>query len=83
MELRAKAFCTNCYEAMPYTINTSREETTVHEVSFSYLETQARCKKCNNLVYVPAVNDKNYYERHKAYYSKLNELKELELNGTN
>ena len=47
----------------------------------SFLETRAKCKVCGTQVYVPAVNDKNWYERHKAYYNKLDELKELEDNG--
>jgi len=81
MELRQKVFCTKCCERVPYRIESSMEETSVHEVSFKFLETRAKCKVCGTQVYVPAVNDKNWYERHKAYYNKLDELKELEDNG--
>ena len=81
MELRPKVFCTKCCERVPYKIESSTEETSVHEVSFKFLETRAKCRICGTQVYVPAVNDKNWYERHKAYYNKLDELKELEDNG--
>lgn len=76
MEIRQKVFCPKCYDKVNYKIESSVEETSVREVSFNFLETRARCVNCNEAVYVPAINDKNYYERHKAYYEKLDELKE-------
>lgn len=75
MELRPKVFCTKCYDKEEYTIESSEEVASVREVTFTYLQTRARCKKCGELVYVPAVNDANVYERHKEYYNKLGELR--------
>lgn len=74
MTLRPKVFCTKCYEKVPYTLETEMREISVKEVSFSYLDTQAKCIYCATPVYVPAINDKNAYERHKAYYQKLEEI---------
>ena len=59
---------------MDYTLESSIEKATHREVEFEYLETRARCDICGNLVYVPAINDKNWYERHKAYYDILDSL---------
>ena len=55
-----------------------RRQSPLQEVSFKFLETRAICRICGERVYVPAVNDKNIYERHKAYYAKLDELRDLE-----
>ena len=81
MTLRPEVYCTRCGVKVLYKLESSMEETSVHEVSFKFLETRARCRICGEQVYVPAVNDKNVYERHKAYYAKLDELKELEDHG--
>ena len=78
MTLRPEVYCVRCGVKVPYKLESSMEETSVHEVSFKFLETRARCRICGEQVYVPAVSDKNVYERHKAYYAKLDELKELE-----
>lgn len=74
MDIRPKVFCTKCYESVPYHVQTSIEEASHREVSFSYLETKAFCDICGEQVYVPAINDKNCYERHKAYYDRLEEI---------
>lgn len=74
MIIREKAFCPKCYETKPWHLESSYETVTVHEVTFSYLETKAICNTCGSQVYVPAVNDKNWYERHKAYYNLLESL---------
>lgn len=81
MYLRPKAFCTNCYEKVPYYIDFGKDHVTIRDVAFSYYKTRAICEVCNREVYVPAINDKNWYERHKAYYLKLDELKEMAQNG--
>ena len=78
MTLRPEVYCVRCGIKVSYKLESSMEETSVHEVSFKFLETRACCRICGEQVYVPAVNDKNVYERHKAYYAKLDELKELE-----
>lgn len=76
MELRPKVFCCECYDKEEYNIEESEEVASVKEVAFTYFMSKARCKICGTEVYVPAVNDKNVYERHKAYYLKLKELEE-------
>lgn len=81
MTLRPEVYCVRCGVKVPYKIESSMKETSVHEVFFKFLETRALCRICGEQVYVPAVNDKNVYERHKAYYAKLDELKELEDHG--
>lgn len=78
MTLRPEVYCAKCGVKVPYKLESSMEETSVQEVSFKFLETRALCRICGERVYVPAVNDKNVYERHKAYYAKLDELRELE-----
>lgn len=78
MEIRHETFCTNCYTKVPYHLAFSTEVASVREVTFSYEKTTALCDICGKEVYVPAVNDRNVYERHKAYYKELGELK----NGT-
>ena len=74
MQLRPKTFCPKCYESVPYYLRQSEKKISVREVSFSYLEIEAVCKECHNPVYVPAINDKNVYERHKAYYEALSNI---------
>lgn len=74
MELRPKVFCTICYQPVSYHLESGMREISVKEVSFSFLETRAICDQCGTRVYVPAINDKNVYERHKAYYNKLFEI---------
>lgn len=73
MALRDKVYCITCGAMRPYRIESSIEEVTVREVSFSYKELKTICKKCGNKVYVPAVNDNNWYERHRAYFNKIHE----------
>lgn len=75
LELRPKVFCPKCYDKEEYTIESSEEVASVREVTFSYLQTRARCKQCGELVYVPAVNDANVYERHKAYFEAIKEIR--------
>ena len=76
MELRPKVFCCKCYDKEEYNIETFEDVASVREVTFSYPKTRAKCKVCGTEVYVPAINDKNVYERHKAYYEKLKEIRE-------
>lgn len=73
MDIRPKVFCVQCYDSEEYELESSIEVASVREVTFPFLETRARCKNCGQLVYVPAINDKNVYERHKAYYKALEE----------
>lgn len=75
MEIRPKVFCCKCYEKTEYDIEVSEEVASVREVTFSYPKTRAKCKVCGTEVYVPAINDKNVYERHKAYYEALKEIR--------
>ena len=74
MELRPKTFCTKCYESVPYRLNNERKEVSIREVSFSYDEIVATCCTCGTRVYVPAINDKNCYEREKQYYERVKEI---------
>lgn len=75
LEIRPKTFCSECYEKVTYHIKEVPREVSVREISFKFVETQAICDECGSVVYVPAINDKNSYERHKAYYAKLEEIK--------
>ena len=76
MQLRPKAFCPSCYDKVQYKVASSETTISVHEVSFSYQELIARCVYCGAAVYVPAINDRNEYERHKAYYEELKQIGE-------
>ena len=82
MEVRPKVYCVNCGSFQNYLLESSIEEVDVKNVTFKYLEMRAMCSKCDKQVYVPAINDRNYYEWHKAYYEKLHEIfKENAKNG--
>lgn len=74
MEIRPKVYCTTCGENRTYKIESSDEEAVFNGVSFIFNEVRARCRKCNQLVRVPALEDRNWYERHKAYYNQLNSV---------
>lgn len=74
MELRPKAFCVTCNQKVDYRLESSMRDVTVRDVSFSFLETRAKCKICNTPVYVPQINDMNVRERHNNYYKKLYEM---------
>lgn len=74
LHLRPKTFCTVCYESVPYRLHTENKEVSVREVSFSYEELVANCDICGTRVYVPAVNDRNCYEREKCYIDKVKEI---------
>ena len=78
MQIHPKAYCVHCGEMRKYRIKTEEVEVTVRDVTFTYPEHQAICKRCGNQVYVPAINDNNFYERHKAYHDKTKELIENE-----
>ena len=71
MYLRPLVYCAACNEKVPFKLESSIKTIQHNDISFSFLETRARCKKCNGLVYVPEINDKNVRERHKAYYDQL------------
>lgn len=78
IEIRPKVYCEKCNEKVSFKLEGSLNTITHKDVTFTYLETRARCVNCNELVYVPEINDKNCRERHKAYYNKLFELKDSE-----
>ena len=68
MLIRPQVFCLNCNTKVDYSIN-PRQVTLDHKgITFTYQETQAHCVNCHNLVYVPALADRNCRERLKAYY---------------
>lgn len=83
MQLQPKTFCASCYARVEYRLTTATVELSVRDVIFSYQEVQAFCKDCGAAVYVPAVNDKNVYERHKAYYEALTKLCEEKIQNGN
>lgn len=74
MELRPTTFCPHCYEKVNYEICTRVRVASVREVTFSFSETYATCNECGHEVYVPAINDKNCFEREKEYYHALKEM---------
>ena len=74
MEARSKVYCVNCGEFHNYILESSIEKVTVRDVTFNYLEMRALCDRCKKKIYIPAINDRNYYERHKAYYEKLHDI---------
>ena len=79
MKIRPKVYCVGCGDFRSYILESSIEVVIVRDVTFDYLEMRALCNRCKKQVYVPAINDLNYYERHKAYYEKLHDiLKEKE-----
>lgn len=75
MDIIPKAFCTECYEKTTYELKEETTKVKVRGVSFSYPRLRCYCTECGCEVYSPEINDKNVYERHKAYYSKLDQMK--------
>lgn len=61
------AFCVECGRKKPYSVTSTRETLTIRGVSFQYVERQARCQDCGELVYVPEINDANVKSREDAY----------------
>lgn len=74
MDYMPIAFCCRCYEKVPYTMDFSEELIEYRGIRFRYIRTKAICKRCGEEIYAAPVNDKNWYERHQAYYKKLEEL---------
>lgn len=73
MLLRPKAYCVKCDERHPYTLHPIIKETSFNGIIFNYEDIEAHCKKCGSQIRVQALDDRNWYERHKAYYNKLQE----------
>ena len=73
MFVRPKGYCHHCGNQQPYKLKFIESETSFSGVPFTYEEAQAICKKCNTRINVPALDDRNWYEKHKAYYNKLHE----------
>ena len=69
MMYQPKGFCTECNKWRFYILCEENRDLTVRGVSFSYPEISAKCEKCGEKVYVPAINDNNVNARLKAYYN--------------
>lgn len=63
------AFCINCDEKNPYSINYRKVYVNILEkgIHYIYKEKYATCNKCGKEVYVPKINDINVTNREKAF----------------
>ena len=75
MTIWPTAFCSKCYAHKTYSVKEVMQKTKIRGISFVYPELRAYCDECGELIYSPPVADKNVYERHKAYYNKLEQMK--------
>lgn len=75
MSIIPKEFCPLCYSKQPFDIREETREISIRGISFSYPELYAVCKGCGNRIYSAVLNDKNVYERQKAYYAQIDEMK--------
>ena len=62
-----KVFCENCRADTGYVIDAHRMNGTIREKEYSYLGTEARCKECGELVYVPELSDENLRALYDVY----------------
>lgn len=61
-------FCMKCGDFVDYTAETKLVRNVVRGTSYSFFGIVARCKKCGDEVYVPAVNDINCQASEDAYF---------------
>ena len=78
MDLIPKEFCGKCYSRQPFYIREEQRTASVRGVGFSYPELYAVCKNCGDRIYSAVLNDKNIYERQKAYYNRIDQIKEAQ-----
>lgn len=64
---KSSAFCIECGGDREYSITTSRVESEIRGVKFSYVEHTAVCIDCGEELYVPEINDSNAQAREDAY----------------
>jgi RNase P subunit RPR2 len=62
------AFCSTCARPTTYSLHTRQDTFTVRGKSYGYEETYAKCKICEDEIYVPMVNDINAVARETAYF---------------
>ncbi|WP_455544527.1 type II toxin-antitoxin system antitoxin SocA domain-containing protein [Intestinibacter sp.] len=60
-------FCEVCLEEREYSVNVKQREKNVRGYDIKYIEKEAICKACGNLMYVAEINDENLNE----YYNKI------------
>lgn len=72
-----KTFCENCRIETDYAISKCEMTGTIRGVEYSYTGTEARCKECGELVYVPEVNDDNLKALYDVY-REANNIASLE-----
>lgn len=80
MPNQSTAFCPECGCYVPYSVNSTRETSTVRGVAFSYVEMHAHCKQCNEPLYVPEVNDANVLAREEGYRKAAKLITKAEVN---
>ena len=73
MLIRPKGYCPACNERRAYSLHPIIKETSFNGIIFNYEDIEAHCKKCGGQIKVPALDDRNWYERHKAYYKQVHE----------
>ena len=61
------SFCENCRADTGYVIDVHQMTGTILGKSYSYVGTDARCKECGELVYVPELSDKNLEALYDVY----------------
>lgn len=80
-EYGKEPFCTNCGERVSYTVSEVRKTVTKKATTFSYNEIHAKCKKCNEPIYVPLVNDVNVLRRELAFNAAKRKRLKVEAKG--
>ena len=76
MDICPKAFCEKCYSNQEYKIKERTTGLSIRGIRFSYPELYAVCRTCGEEVYAAPVSDRNVEARYKAYYAKIESMKE-------
>lgn len=60
-------FCIECGERTAFVVATTQEKIERDGIHFTFPKKQAFCAKCREPIYVPEINDANYYAWHDAW----------------
>ena len=79
MDNKYLGYCYNCEKEQECYVVAAIKTLTVRGITFNYIEKTAKCKKCDDEVYLPWVNDENAEMRESAFYKAA--LREAALNS--
>lgn len=68
------AFCKNCCEIMPFSIEQETVYDATKDVKFAYTKKTCLCKKCGNEVYIFDIANENIEAYFAAYYAAKDAL---------